>query len=302
MIKRQFQILFLLFSFTLLGSGHAQVGNAGEALCIQPVDIHQTALGTKQCIQPGDLYTFSNLQGMYSPLNGIEMIFPEGSVQAPVDIQIGLSLLMLPDHAQFIVDGILLNGFRGTVIRDGVPMGAEQFKTPVYIRIPYSADQLTVEGLFHSSLKLYAYHSEHGLSEAGVETARVDSVKHFIEATVWNLAEWVVASDDCGCLPIQDAVQPRTHALFPNYPNPFNPDTHIQFFVGGGQAQQVKLTVYNILGQEIRVLTDELMSPGLHTLRWDGRDRGGYPVGTGIYICRLTADQFVQTQRMVLAK
>ena len=91
---------------------------------------------------------------------------------------------------------------------------------------------------------------------------------------------------------------PREYALDQNYPNPFNPETAIRYHLP--QSEHVKLTVYNMLGQEIRVLVNEPGSAGSYSVRWDGRDAAGQKVASGIYIYKMTAGNFIAVQKMLL--
>jgi len=74
------------------------------------------------------------------------------------------------------------------------------------------------------------------------------------------------------------------------YPNPFNPATTIMFEVP--DETSVRLVMYDILGREIAVLEDGVVSAGVHQAVWDGRDKNGQMVGAGIYIYRFTAGSF----------
>jgi hypothetical protein len=94
--------------------------------------------------------------------------------------------------------------------------------------------------------------------------------------------------------------KPRDFWLEPNFPNPFNPTTNIRFSVDRQTA--VSLVIYDLLGQEVRRLVDEVMSPGTRTLSWDGRDDLGRPQASGTYIYRLKAESFLEAKKMVLLK
>jgi len=85
-----------------------------------------------------------------------------------------------------------------------------------------------------------------------------------------------------------------------NYPNPFNPETDIRFALS--KPSQVKLSVYNVLGQNVITLHDGLLSAGVHSVQWNGRDSQGNSVASGIYIYRLQADDVTQTRKMVLLR
>ena len=96
---------------------------------------------------------------------------------------------------------------------------------------------------------------------------------------------------------------PTEFALEQNYPNPFNPITSIQYSVVSDQSPpHVTLKVYNLLGQEVRTLVDEIPEAGYYTVTWDGKDSAGNDVSSGIYFYRLQAVDFAQTRRMMLLK
>jgi poly(3-hydroxybutyrate) depolymerase len=88
---------------------------------------------------------------------------------------------------------------------------------------------------------------------------------------------------------------PEKMALFQNYPNPFNPKTVVscQWPV----ASRVRLVVYDFLGREVKVLMDERKEPGRYEVTWDASG-----CASGVYICRMTAGQYIQSRTMVLLK
>ena len=85
------------------------------------------------------------------------------------------------------------------------------------------------------------------------------------------------------------------YKLHQNFPNPFNPETKIKFDLP--VFGNVKLSVYNILGKEIKVLLNERLSRGSYELTFDGTDFAG-----GIYFYRIISDNFLETKSMVLLK
>jgi len=101
--------------------------------------------------------------------------------------------------------------------------------------------------------------------------------------------------------PIQiEAALPTEFALSQNFPNPFNPSTNIQYQLP--RPAQVRLVIYNALGQFVKQLVHREQSAGFHTVVWDGRDHHGHAVPSGVYHYRLEADGVVMTKKMVLAK
>ncbi len=94
---------------------------------------------------------------------------------------------------------------------------------------------------------------------------------------------------------------PDKFDLAQNYPNPFNPETSIKFSVN--KPGHVTLTVYNILGQTIRVLVDEYFpSATENTVVWDGRNESGNIVASGVYLYRVRQNQFAKTKRMLFLR
>ncbi len=99
---------------------------------------------------------------------------------------------------------------------------------------------------------------------------------------------------------------PTSFVLFQNYPNPFNPSTTITFQVpdnfSSTQIDNMTMTIYNSLGQEVIVLFNDRKRPGSYQLQWNGVDKLGKPVSSGIYFYQLKAGEKVQTRRMLLSR
>ncbi len=93
---------------------------------------------------------------------------------------------------------------------------------------------------------------------------------------------------------------PQKLELGQNYPNPFNATTWFRYQIPTGEL--VRLSIYNLLGQEIKALVQEKQAAGFYTVQWDGTNKEGIAVASGIYIYRLQAGSFVQTRRLVLLK
>jgi len=88
-----------------------------------------------------------------------------------------------------------------------------------------------------------------------------------------------------------------------NYPNPFNPTTTIPFVIPDyARGQKVTLNVYNILGQKVATVFEGVAHVGLNTVKWDGKNASGKPVGSGIYIYQLKGKNIQLQRRMLLIK
>ena len=79
----------------------------------------------------------------------------------------------------------------------------------------------------------------------------------------------------------QEQTIPSAYRLYGNYPNPFNPLTHIVFDLP--QTEHASLVIYDILGHRIRELLSENLPAGKHTVTWDATDQRGIRVSSGIY-------------------
>ncbi len=97
---------------------------------------------------------------------------------------------------------------------------------------------------------------------------------------------------------------PSEFKLEKNYPNPFNPETTITYQIGHNPAgaSDVKLNIYNSLGELVRTLVDGKQSAGHYSVTWDGRDYHGNFVGTGIYFGRLVTKNQISTIKMMYMK
>ena len=100
-------------------------------------------------------------------------------------------------------------------------------------------------------------------------------------------------------------VIPKEYALLQNYPNPFNPSTSIEFSLPFNS--EVRLIVYNLLGQVVTELVNEEISAGNHSVVWKGTDGNGIQVSSGIYLYKMQATgtngkEFQQIKKMILLK
>jgi|GEM_PF-414036 len=95
---------------------------------------------------------------------------------------------------------------------------------------------------------------------------------------------------------------PSTFELASNFPNPFNPSTTLRYTLAGESSQRVVLNIYNILGQRVVTIVNEIKPAGTYSAVWNGRDLAGRQVSTGIYIARLVVGDQARVRRMLLSK
>ncbi len=129
------------------------------------------------------------------------------------------------------------------------------------------------------------------------EVARIEGEFNIISAT---------ASDAGGLsLPVvikggDSNMLPKKFAFDQNYPNPFNPTTTFSFSLPA--EQHVELTIFNILGQEVVKLVDEVLPAGRHQVVWDGNNAQGGVTASGIYFAKMKAGEFSRTRKISLLK
>ncbi len=88
---------------------------------------------------------------------------------------------------------------------------------------------------------------------------------------------------------------PTEYSLSQNYPNPFNPVTTIRYDLP--MASRVSITIYNILGQEVALLIDEIQEAGYKSVQWNA---SSFP--SGVYMYRIKSSNFSQTKKLLLLK
>jgi predicted small secreted protein len=93
---------------------------------------------------------------------------------------------------------------------------------------------------------------------------------------------------------------PSKTELFQNYPNPFNPSTTIKVYLK--TTSQVRISIYNSLGQRVRELVNGQLPAARHLFTWDGRNSNGEKVSSGIYFYQLSTNSFTKVKKMILIK
>ena len=88
--------------------------------------------------------------------------------------------------------------------------------------------------------------------------------------------------------------------LFQNYPNPFNVSTAIKYYLP--KHLKVRLAIYDLLGQEIRILVNDKQSEGYKSVIWDGKNDFGKIMSSGLYFYRLKTIEFMETKKLLLLK
>ena len=118
-------------------------------------------------------------------------------------------------------------------------------------------------------------------------------------------AAWVLFADSIQTsveeeLPDVGALPPAQLRLGRPFPNPFNPGTTIELHVD--RPRRVFVGIYDVRGRLVRTLVDRLEQPGIRNVVWDGLDRNGSPVSSGVYFARLQSEREGLARRLILAR
>ncbi|MBN1783132.1 VCBS repeat-containing protein, partial [bacterium] len=93
---------------------------------------------------------------------------------------------------------------------------------------------------------------------------------------------------------------PLSCALYQNHPNPFNPSTVIRYDLS--RDSRVRVTVYDVVGKEVAEIVNTLQSAGTYQTEWNGCDRFGRAVPSGVYFYRIEAGEFVRVRKMLMVR
>ena len=146
-------------------------------------------------------------------------------------------------------------------------------------------------GEYLISISKVNYSSYDTWINVNTEDAPATSLSFNLESTFTDLPE---PQDN------QEQTIPSAYRLYGNYPNPFNPLTHIVFDLP--QTEHASLVIYDILGHRIRELLSENLPAGKHTVTWDATDQRGIRVSSGIYFYILQTPSTRLVGKMILQK
>lgn len=180
--------------------------------------------------------------------------------------------------------------------------GRMRFQTEHQFQFHYYDENLAEMGLPEDGLmmKYWDEETQQWMNVSGLSVNTQTNTVTFISS---DLSNYYTLAAPAAVTDIEGATtgsNPTEFILQQNYPNPFNPSTTIRFELP--VQSHVQLSVYNLLGQRIAVLVDDIKAAGVYTVQWHGKDTSGRQVSTGIYLVKLEAVDQVQIRRMTLLK
>lgn len=213
-------------------------------------------------------------------------------------------------HAQFIsdlVDQTMLIGIQGDPITQGLFLnlkgaydGAGNQTSPdVIAPFDHAAPilkylpSIKCAGLryFNDTNGSYLIYLSFGIE--GIAGPYEDSAEKFLR----NCMTWM-----SGATKVHEQItnnqSPNKFSLEQNYPNPFNRITQIHYYLS--EDSKVRLTIFNLRGQKVCLLVDEVKQAGLHNVYWNGKDVFGSSLSSGVYFYKIEIKKFTYTRKMIL--
>ena len=209
------------------------------------------------------------------------------------------------DDPMVFYDSEPVTGYSIDNLHPGAPGGVQAFNQDDGILLVW--DQPLDEDFgYHKVYRLDLDSEDPAIEFTTSDTFFVDNVANSY------LEYWVTAVDLNGnesdpsnvvtiTLAIEDGLTiPMEFALQQNYPNPFNPSTQIQYALPTDAT--VSITIYDLMGREVRSLVNKQVNAGYHSTLWNATNAMGAPVSAGVYIYTITANEYRDVKKMILLK
>lgn len=248
----------------------------------------------------GESYKIGGLPYPLNILNAGMLHFPFGCISEDIDI-----FMFIPEkYAEMNEDSTevefsedIITGVKFSVVPAGSDTIVEPywFNIPVELKLVYKQDLLDSLGIDPMDLDVF-FADNTGFVSVDDEIAVVDTARNRIYASIEHFSTIVVKSADSKTT--VDII-PEEKPAFDIYPNPFSTQTKIEFKLE--QNSNVNLSIYNLFGQEIKILANGEFQEGTHRFVWKGDKANGAKATTGIYLVRLIQDgKVTNVQRLVL--
>ena len=162
---------------------------------------------------------------------------------------------------------------------------------------------------FHSGYRIYKNNQSIGEVPLGIRVfndldPQLGTSQYFVTALYGNYESTGSDTIDVEVTGLDDnEMLPKITEFTGNYPNPFNPETTLQYSVSkDNDNSRVNITVYNLKGQKVVTLVDEAQSAGYHEVVWSGTDNRRKSVSSGIYFVVMKCGNYTRTSKMTLLK
>ncbi|HDY90050.1 MAG TPA: T9SS type A sorting domain-containing protein [bacterium] len=250
----------------------------------------------------GDKITIGGLPHPFNYLNGTKILLTENCLSVDITITI-----KIPDFANIdettddvSFEGDILTAITFEVTVDGEVVSPFYFDEPVELTVPFKLGLLNNLGIDPEDLGLFFVTDTGELDGSGIDDVVVDPEADDITGDVEHFSDIAVAPKSAVPTLVEDDTIPEGFALSQNYPNPFNPETVIPYRIT--ETANVKITIYNVVGQHVKTLVNELTLSGSYSVTWNGTDEAGRQLNSGLYFYRIQAGTSTQTRKLMLMK
>jgi hypothetical protein len=206
-----------------------------------------------------------------------------------------------------LVDNIMGGGSMGRILASNAKAAIFSQGTSVYLSssAPVQGLELTlsseVEGIMNQTGLVFHHQGDKVLMYSmGDQSLSGDKVNLFELPDGVTIVSAKVAGPGGQKYTTSVGVVPETFAVHQNYPNPFNPSTSMQIDLP--ELTRVSVVIYDAVGREVHTLVNEEFLPGYHTLSWNGTDRSGRQVASGIYFIRVLTQGNTKTIKSMLIR
>ncbi|NOY76282.1 MAG: T9SS type A sorting domain-containing protein [Calditrichaeota bacterium] len=259
-------------------------------------------LPDSMAIREGSMIKFRGFPFPFNLLNGGLLTIPNGALHENITLTI-----YMPDFAAIDSNHVdfkekILNAINFEVSVNNQAIHPYYFDKPLKLSLPYRPQLLDSLGMTIDDLGMFFY-SGSDYDSSGVSNVVLDSTNHRIFADVYHFSTLVLSSGSVLTSTSQGGLNNRVPTqleLYQNYPNPFNPVTSISYALP--MNSHVTVRVFNMLGQEIKTLINQKQTAGVHTIQWNGTDKYGMKVGSGIYFYQIQSDRLSIVKKMILMK
>ncbi len=253
-------------------------------------------------IREGNMIKFRGFPFPFNLLNGGLLTIPTSALHENITLTI-----YMPDFAKIDSNNVnfkekILNAINFEVSVNNQAIHPYYFDKPLKLSLPYKPYLLDSLGMTIHDLGIFFY-SGSNYDSSGVSNVVLDSTNNRIFADVYHFSTLVLSSRSVLTSTPQRSLGKRIPTkleLYQNYPNPFNPVTSISYALP--MKSYVTVKVFNMLGQEIKTLINQRQAAGVHTVQWNGTDKYGMKVGSGIYFYQISSDQLSIVKKMILMK
>ncbi|SMO50644.1 S8 family serine peptidase [Gracilimonas mengyeensis] len=258
-----------------LNGGHGywlRTSDAGT-VSIEPAPLAKSKEPSLQQVLSG---SYHQVQVHSGDQQGMTLYF--GETGAEMEKAIDNQQVILPPLPPKGAFDARLNSDRWWLARDSITIKVQQAEVPVTFTLGFS-DQTSKE-----VFKLTEYGGQAPPRETVLEGGRKLQLQ---SSTTRVIVQALTELELLGT--------PEEYQLLQNYPNPFNPETTIRYALP--EKSEVRVEIFNVMGQLVQTLVNEEQSAGFHEVRFDAS-----MLSSGMYLYRIKAEDFVQTKRMVLLK